>query len=63
MRKKRNAILMVLIMTLMSLSGCFGEEEIEVIEETSGFFDFKDMLDNRTWYHYCLLYTSPSPRD
>ena len=25
----------------MSLSGCFGEEEIEVIEETSGFFDFK----------------------
>ena len=52
MRKKRNATFMVLIMTLMSLSGCFGEEEVEVVEQTSGLYDFKDMLDDRTWYHY-----------
>ena len=52
MRKKHNAILMVLIMVFMSLSGCFGEDEVEVVEQTSGFFEFQDMLDDRTWYHY-----------
>ena len=52
MRKKHNAILMVLMMAFMSLSGCFGEDEVEVVEQTSGFFEFQDMLDDRTWYHY-----------
>ena len=52
MSKKNNALMMVLIMGFMSLSGCFGEVEKDVIEETSGFFDFEDMLDGRTWYHY-----------
>ncbi|MEC7229319.1 MAG: hypothetical protein VXV95_04635, partial [Candidatus Thermoplasmatota archaeon] len=52
MSKKNNALMMVLIMVFMSTSGCFGEVEIDAIEETSGFFDFEDMLDGRTWYHY-----------
>ena len=52
MRKKQNALLMVTIMAFMSLSGCFGEEKTEIVEETSGYFEFQDMLDGRTWYHY-----------
>ena len=50
--RKTNAIMVILMMGLLSLSGCFGEEEIIVVEETSEFFDFEDMLDGRTWYHY-----------
>ena len=52
MSKRSNAMMMVLIMTFMSLSGRFGEDEVELVEETSGYFDFIDMLDGRTWYHY-----------
>ena len=40
MRKKQNALLMVTVMALMSLSGCFGEEKKEIVEETSGYFEF-----------------------
>ena len=50
--RKTNAILVILMMSLLSLSGCFGEEEVIVVEEALEFFDFKDMLDGRTWYHY-----------
>ena len=50
--RKTNAILVILMMSLLSLSGCFGEEEVTIVEETSEFFDFEDMLDGRTWYHY-----------
>ena len=52
MSKRSNAMMMVLIMAFMSLSGCFGEDEVEIVEEASGYFDFMDMLDGRTWYHY-----------
>ena len=40
------------MMGFMSLSGCFGEVEKAVAEEDSGFFEFDNMLDGRTWYHY-----------
>jgi len=50
--RKTNAILVILMMSLLSLSGCFGEEEVVVVEPTSEYFDFEDMLDGRTWYHY-----------
>ena len=52
MRKENNAIFMVLIMALLSLSGCFGEEEFVPETEVAGFFDFAEQLDGRTWYHY-----------
>ena len=52
MKKTHNALLMVLMMTFVSLSGCFGEQEVEVTEEIDGIFGFADMLDGRTWYHY-----------
>ena len=48
MSVRSNAMMMVLIMAFMSLSGCFGEDEVELVEETSGYFDFIDMLDGRT---------------
>ena len=50
---KFKTIFIVLMMTCMSLSGCFGETEGESPSEAiSEFFAFADSLENRTWYHY-----------
>ena len=67
------AIFLTLLMISASLAGCFGEEEAEEVPEIRTVWDFE--RPELTWYHFadavdawdnnefCLLYTSPSPRD
>jgi hypothetical protein len=38
-------------MMISSLAGCFGDEEVEIIVETSP-FDFEREIPSTTWYHY-----------
>ena len=52
MIRNYQTITVVLMMMLISLSGCFGETEEEAVPVIQGFFDFDQELDNRTWYHY-----------
>ena len=66
------AILMVAVMSLAPLSGCFGEDEDNGSLSASNLNVSPDIITGGDWSVIkleadsdmsCLLYTSPSPRD
>jgi hypothetical protein len=53
MRNKPMALLLVALMGLMPLAGCFGANETtDMTEEGNELFPFEDWLNGTTWYHY-----------
>ena len=48
---RRAVALVIVFMMTSSLAGCFGDEEVEIIVETSP-FSFDREIPSTTWYHY-----------
>jgi len=44
--------IVVLMMSLTSLSGCFGNDDEPEIEEEFSPFSFENAIPMTTWYHY-----------
>ena len=61
-------VLVVLLFSTSMLAGCFGEDTSENGDEGSTFDVYPEPWDRSDLVYddqdiYCLLYTSPSPRD